>query len=351
MYEWINSNKFLPRLTRHLVFWVTIVLFFVVLYGSFNDKYWHQLQLQLLFLPDKVIPTYFALYFLMPRFLLREKYTQFFGGLVVILLLSGWLHWTLQYFIEQPIYYPGEYWGPYLYPAKILKATTYVYPYVLVAFLIKFLKHWYEQQQVTAELAKGRLETELKLLRTQLHPHFLFNTLNNLYALTLKKSDKAPELVLKLSELMDYMLYECGDTERVPLDREVQFVKNYFEIERLRYGDRLDIKSHFSSHSSDLMIAPLIFLPFLENAFKHGVSADLEDVWIDLDLRVEGNELQFRIRNSKPPGPTTNGNGNGNGIGLKNLRRRLELQYGEGSHELTTSSTADTYEAHLRLTL
>ena len=327
------------------------MLFFVVLYGSFNDEYWLQLQLQLLFLPDKVIPTYLTLYYLMPRFLLKERYTQFFVGLALILLVAGWLHWTLQYFVEQPLFYPNESWGPYLYPAKILKATTYIYPYVLVALLIKFLKHWYAQQQITADLAKGRLETELKFLRTQLHPHFLFNTLNNLYALTLKKSDKAPELVLKLSDLMDYMLYECGDTERVPLDREVQFVQNYFEIERLRYGERLDIRTHIHYSSSGLMIAPLIFLPFLENAFKHGVSAELENVWIELDLRVKGQQLDFRIRNSKPVSPTTNGNGHGNGIGLRNVRRRLELQYGEDHFELTTKSDPEAYEARLLLDL
>lgn len=349
MYDWINGHARWARVTRHLVFWVSIVLFFVLLYGSFNDQYIRQLQLQLLFLPDKLVATYITLYILMPKYLLKGRYSKFFILLVLSLLLSGFMHWTMQYFIERPIFYNGEDWGPYIYPAKILKSTTYVYPYVLVAFIIKFLKHWYAQQKEVAEAVQGRLETELKFLQTQLHPHFLFNTLNNLYALTLKKSDKAPELVLKLSDLMDYMLYECGDKEQVLLEREIQFLRNYFEIEKIRYGDRLKIEMNISGSTTGLKIAPLIFLPFLENAFKHGISADLDQVWINLDLKIESSKLQFEIKNSVPE-IVVAANSN-NGIGLRNVKRRLELQYGPENFELTTEAETSYYLVKLLLHL
>ena len=303
-----------------------------------------------MFLPDKLISTYITLYVLLPRLLLKERYTAFVLWLLAVLVLAAFIHWTISWHVERVYFYNNEDWGPFLYIPKIVKGITYVYPYVVLAFSIKFLKHWYAQKQRTSKMEKGRLESELKFLRTQLHPHFLFNTLNNLYALTLKKSDRAPELVLKLSDLMDYMLYECGDSELVPLEREVQFIKNYFEIEQLRYGERLDIRLDVKGGLTGQQIAPMIFLPFLENAFKHGASADLDKVWIHVEITAEESGLLFNMKNSKPQNSLPL-NGNGHGIGLKNLKRRLELQYGEERFELTTSDQQDTYETTLRLDL
>ncbi|NQZ75068.1 MAG: histidine kinase [Ekhidna sp.] len=348
MYTWINDNSAFSRISRHAAFWVFVVLFFTLLYGSFNEDYLRQLQIQLLFLPDKMLATYITLYVLMPHFLLREKYTAFVLWFLIILLFSAIIHWTISYYIERVYFYGNEDWGPLFYPAKVLKGVTYVYPYVVLAFSIKFLKHWYNQKQRSAHLEKGRLESELKFLRMQLHPHFLFNTLNNLYALTLKKSDQAPELVLKLSDLMDYMLYECGDNELVPLEREVEFIRNYFHIEQLRYGDRLETELEVQGAIEGKRIAPMIFLPFLENAFKHGASADLDKVWIYLSLVVDDQQLAFTVRNSKPAQMQPS-NGNGHGIGLKNLIRRLELQYGEDRFDLTMTDQKDIYEVHLKL--
>ncbi len=350
VYQWINGSSTFSRISRHVAFWVFLIVFFTLLYGSFREDYLKQLQLQLLFLPDKLLPTYITLYVLMPRLLLREKYTAFFLRLVGVIIAAGLLHWAISYHVERVYFYDNVDWGPFIHPAKMLKGVTYVYPYVILAFSIKFLKHWYAQKQRSATMEKGRLESELKFLRTQLHPHFLFNTLNNLYALTLKKSDMAPELVLKLSDLMDYMLYECGDSELVPLEREIQFVRNYFEIEKLRYGDRLEIKLDVNGGTSGHEIAPMVFLPFLENAFKHGASADLDKVWIHVEVTVENDELRFSMKNSKPANAAPL-NGNGHGIGLRNLKRRLELQYGQDQFEFSTLDEQGVYEARLRLQL
>ncbi|MBV6646003.1 MAG: histidine kinase [Cyclobacteriaceae bacterium] len=346
MNRMINSDVFRYRLLRHLVYWASIIVFFALLWGSFHDDYFKQFLLQLLYLPDKLIPTYITLYVLMPRFLLKERYGVFFAWLIPILLLSGFLHWVIALYIELPIFSPDEYWGPLLYIPKIIKAATYIYPYVLVAFIIKFLKHWYRQQKETEELAKGKLEAELKFLKTQLHPHFLFNTLNNLYALTLKKSDKAPELVLKLSDLMDYMLYEC-DTDRVKLSREVQFVRNYFEIEKIRYGDRLETEVMITGEVGKKEIAPLIFLPFLENAFKHGTSKELDKSVITFELDTQDHYIGMTIVNSKPISALKSEKQNG--IGLHNVRRRLELQYGQENFTLRTEDHQDEFKVTLEI--
>ncbi len=346
MFQWLQQGFFGNRIIQHLIFWVSIVAFFSILYGSFNEDYYNQLRLQLLYLPAKIIPTYITLYLLMPRFLLKEQYSQFVVWIMIVLLLSGFLHWAIAYNVERPFLAENPDWGPFWSAAKIIKYVTHVYPYVLIAFTIKFLKHWYKEQKKTQDIFKEKLEAELKFLKTQLHPHFLFNTLNNLYALTLKKADAAPQLVLKLSDLMDYMLYEC-DANRVPLEREVQFVRNYFEIERLRYGDRLKVDIEINGDLRNRDIAPLIFLPFLENAFKHGISTDLDDAWIKFILTVDTQFLVMELRNSKPK--TSMELPKNNGIGLQNVKRRLLLQYGEGNYTLTTEGTSTFFSIKLKL--
>ncbi|MFY0687863.1 MAG: histidine kinase [Cyclobacteriaceae bacterium] len=341
----LNKGIFKNRVIQHISFWMFFVVFFSLLYGSFNDDYWLQFLCQLIVLPSKLIPTYLVLYVLMPRYLLKEKYVQFIVLLLLSFLIGGAIEWTLSFHFERPLLFSGEDWGGFWSPAKFIKNSTYVYPFVLVAFTIKFSKHWYNQQQQRQELMKGKLEAELKFLKTQLHPHFLFNTLNNLYALTLKKSDAAPELVLKLSDLMDYMLYEC-DTDRVPLEREIQFVHNYFEVEKLRYGQRLKLTLDVQGKSVGKKIAPLIFLPFLENAFKHGISVDLEEAFIDFKLIIGDQHLELFIVNSKGNMPTPSKN---NGIGLKNVIRRLELQYGSENYLLTTEGENSYFKLYLKL--
>ncbi|WP_332369013.1 histidine kinase [Spirosoma telluris] len=168
------------------------------------------------------------------------------------------------------------------------------------AAAIKLVKIWYLKQQAYEQIDKEKLQAELQLLKSQVHPHFLFNTLNNLYALTLHKSDHSPAVVLKLSELLSYMLYECNASE-VPLQKEIAFMRNYIGLEQLRYGDRLDMSVTISGDYPTKLIAPLLLVPFLENAFKHGTSEQLEQAWMHIDLSVQGNQLKFKVINSREP--------------------------------------------------
>ena len=218
----------------------------------------------------------------------------------------------------------------------------------MIAALIKFFKHWYQQQKATQQLAQDKLQAELKFLKAQIHPHFLFNTLNNLYALTLKKSSNSPEVVLKLSELLNYMLYECN-VPLAPLRKEIDLIKNYISLERLRYGKRLDISLNIGGDIHGKMIAPLLLLPFVENSFKHGVSGLTSKAWVSMDIQVKGNQLVMKVDNSK-----SNGKGEDldykEGIGLTNVKRRLELLY-EGRYDLKILDTDDSYLVVLRLTL
>jgi LytS/YehU family sensor histidine kinase len=173
------------------------------------------------------------------------------------------------------------------------------------------------------EKEKQHLETELNFLKVQIQPHFFFNTLNNLYSLTLKKSDQAPEIVLKLSALMSYMLYE-SNTSKVPLSKEITYLLNYLDLEKLRFGQRLVVTFEMEGPIEEVNIPPMILILFLENSFKHGIKNNLHKIQIDILLKVEEGFLFFSVKNPVEE-KTSTGN---TGIGLKNAKRRLELLYG-----------------------
>jgi LytS/YehU family sensor histidine kinase len=212
---------------------------------------------------------------------------------------------------------------------------------------IKLAKYWYQQHQLNQQLEKEKLKAELQLLKAQVHPHFLFNTLNNLYALTLTNSAQAPEVVLKLSGLLRYMLYECN-VPHVSLVRELQLMSDYLQLEKLRYGDRLDLSVNISGDPAGKLMAPLLLIPFLENSFKHGASEHLDQAWISVDILVRDNTLKFKVINAIPaaesPQVLTGG------LGLVNVRKRLQLLY-PGTHELKTIREGETFLVSLTLQL
>ena len=225
---------------------------------------------------------------------------------------------------------------------------------VFLTIAIKQVKRTFYMQQEKNELEKTKLttelklkEAELKLLKAQLQPHFLFNTLNNLYGLTLEKSDEAPKLVLQLSEILDYILYRC-ETRVVKLSDELDNLKNYISIEKIRYSEKLDISTTFPSDTHKLMIAPLLLLPFVENAFKHGVSHFAGTAFVNIDCRVVEKNLLFKIEN--PSNPMGEEDETKNGIGMANVRKRLELLY-PGKHILSVEERKDTFSVNLTIEL
>lgn len=350
---WVSLENYInkiPRVTKHLLFWLIYVSFFTILYGSFNEKYFFQFKLQGLYLPEKIIATYVAIYYLLPRFLLRKKYVLFFLYLLLTLLLVGFLHSVTAVYIEQPLFYSNEDWGNAFSLAKIIKSSTYIYPVVAIAVVVKIFKHWYEFQQKTQQLTQEKLAAELKFLKAQIHPHFLFNTLNNLYALTLKKSDHAPGVVLKLSELLNYMLYDCN-AKHVPLNKEIDTLGNYIALEKIRYGERLDIAYHLKGDVIGNMIAPMLILPFVENSFKHGVSEEISSAWISIDISVFNGQLTLKVDNSKSERHHGKENsGYKKGIGMSNVKRRLELLY-EDRYDLKVIDTDVSFLIVLKLDL
>lgn len=209
-------------------------------------------------------------------------------------------------------------------------------------------KHWHKHQLTAQRLEKEKLESELKLLKSQINPHFLFNTLNNLYVLALHQSNRTPETVHKLSELMSYMLYDSNQNE-VSLKKELYYIENYIALEKLRYESRLDISFNVYSNVEQIMIAPLMILPFVENCFKHGVSKQISESWIRIDISYDQPTLTIKVENSKNPEETFEMRPV-SGIGLQNVRKRLELIY-PNRHQLEIHDDNESYLIVLKLTL
>ena len=277
------DNQPMPfRIFLHSLFWVSYVCFFGFLWGSYDGAYVREFSIMLIELPVKMVIVYVNLYILIPRFLLTRKYAEFITWILLTMVLGGAVQRGVAYYFIYPTYYPDALTG-YWNVVKIVKYGVGMNTVVFFTTLVKIMKYWYKDQIIAQNLAHEKLEAELKLLKGQIHPHFLFNTLNNLYSLTLKKADCAPEVVLKLSELMDYMLYDAN-APQLSLKKEINYIKNYISLEKIRYGDRADISFDVKGEVESYQIAPLLLLPFIENSFKHGVSGEIEKDWISLDL-------------------------------------------------------------------
>lgn len=331
------------RLLMHVLFWlaVTVFCFFVF---RMDRSVGRTLRTNLGFLPGHMIFVYSLNYILFPRYVLKGKLVQSFFGLLVILAVAlFYMRFTDVYITH----YSGarRMWGRYNYP----RVAYSLFAIGWIAVTIRLVKKWYIEQEVQHRLEREKLTVELQLLKSQLHPHFLFNTLNSLYSMTLERSKDAPEAVLQLSSLLRYILYECNGP-LVPLSREIQSLKDYIELEKMRFGHRLDISLNFTGNIANRSIAPLLFLPFVENSIKHGISESLDTSWISLNLHVEEQHLYFKLINSREPaGPVEEKTRGAGGLGLINVQRRLALLY-PGRHTLLLVPEEDTYMVSLTLT-
>jgi len=205
---------------------------------------------------------------------------------------------------------------------------------------------WLKKRAEVSELYTTNIETELNFLKTQINPHFLFNTLNSIYALALKKSDEAPDLILKLSEIMRYMLYDCNE-DRVPLDQEISYLKNYLDLEKFRKGMNNEITFTVEGDPEGKSVAPLLFITFVENAFKHGVN-NVEKGYVHIEFRILEDQLEFTIENSVSPQLHLSRIQSGSsGIGLEIVMRQLNLLY--PVHTLEIIKNIDKFRVNLTI--
>ena len=323
---------------QHVLFWIVVILYFCLGYGA-PGRYGETLARVLLFLPGHIFLTYMFFYMLIPRYLLPKRYLTFIGLGILTYFVSLLYGYLINFHLLPKVNLQSIWVG-----SPLIAQTTMLG----AALSIKFLKQWYKEKQHVREIEQQKTKAELNLLKSQIHPHFLFNTLNNLYAHVLEQSPKAPDILLKLSSLLRFMIYESY-SPYIPLHQELSLIHQYIDLEHLRYGNRLDVSFQIEGDLADKKIAPLLFLPLIENAFKHGVSQQLDQCWISLNVHVDNNQLDFKLINSKVSEVQITDQPF-RGIGIENVKKRLELIY-PNQHQLSIISEKEIFMVNLQLEL
>lgn len=273
-------------------------------------------------MPVTIGTTYLLNYYLVPRYLMKERYGFFLLYFIYTLIGSIFLEMMiamLTFIVMAEVNIKD------MSPASIdiFFLLTSLLMVVFLGVAIKFLNHWRTSREEYQKLMRERVEAELRFLKVQLNPHFLFNTLNNLYYLTTEKSEKAPQAILQLSEMLDYVM-NSSKSMFVTLEKELKQVANYIALESLRYDDRVKITTKFSDNLNEYTIGPMILITLIENAFKHGVMPVSKNAWINLVVEDSDKGLLISISNSSKNDST------GEGIGLKNLESQLDHLYKDG---------------------
>jgi len=363
--SFVFSEKRSDRIKRHLVFWVIWWVYFAISHAAnpfgkpeisyFRNPVFTLTESGLLVLLQIPI-TYVMLYFILPRFILKKKYVLAFVGIALIWFLGAMMHLfaIIDLFPKiLSLILPDQYLvntkrpeGVSVFMA-VMANNKGTFTITAFAFVIKFGKHWYMKEQRNLQLQKQNTEAQLQLLTAQVHPHFLFNTLNNIYSQAQNESPKSSKMIMGLSELLRHIIYE-GRKPLVPLDRELQITLEYIHLEKIRYGNKLDLHYLLPDKTTGIYIAPLLLLPFVENCFKHGASNMLENPWISLTIELKTTTLVMKLMNGK-----ANVNGvvpKKPGIGISNVRQRLELLY-KDKHSLQISEDEEVFIVDLKIEL
>jgi len=334
LYMNMARNSRSTNVLLHLAFWLLIFLYFSWGFSA-GINFIASVKNILVYMPGFIFLVYTLIYFLIPRFLITKKYWRFLGLLILVLAIC-----TIYAEVAQGLVRGGVFNG------ISMRQGRGVLPFIHVAGIaisINLVNHWYRQKEETLEALQQKTAAELELLKSQVHPHFLFNTLNNLYSFSLDNSPAVPEIILKLSGLLRFMIYESS-APLITVSKEIMLLTEYISLEQLRYGSRLDVSITVKGDGDGKLLPPLLMLPLVENAFKHGTSNQTDQCWISFYLHITPEGLRFKLVNSmdaevKPPDTDQ-------GVGLNNVRRRLELLY-PGEHVFTTEAAKDVFIVNL----
>jgi two-component system, LytTR family, sensor kinase len=331
----------IKTISIHILFWLLYVAseYFANLMHMQSGGQLRFFQATFLSLPALLLSTYFIALYVVPKYLKTNQWHWFILWIlaVAVFVFFARIKGTelLEYLRN------GEYFK--MPAAKLLKNIIRDYSIIALAVCVYIIGDYRKNQRLNEQLAKAKAEAEIKLLKGQLHPHFLFNSLNNIYSLALMKSDLTADSILKLTELLDYLVYRAN-MDKVALSKEVQLLENYMGLEKLRYGDKLKVEMGISLRNEGVQVAPLILLPFAENCFKHGGTGADGVFSIRIQLHYDDQKLVFNIANSKrkrKEKSPVNG-----GVGLENIRQRLTLLY-PNRHKLEISDGAEEYGVKL----
>ena len=371
LYTFVFSDNRSIRFRRHLLFWTVWLVYLIVTYliptnwiPAWNihgpkphiEKYGIILSVPRILMAALQLSlvhmalVYGILYYFLPRYLSKNRNqvvtTVFLVIFVCCIAFVNYFNFVLSMYLSTRVGYfttmPGMDFIIPLWGRQIL----FNYPTVVgFALAIKLMKNWYRKQEEVAHAAHEKINAELQLLKAQVHPHFLFNTLNNIYSFIINDSPAAPDAIKKLSTLLRYIIYECNQP-LVKLEKELKMIRGYIDLENIRYGENFNMSFQVRGSSGNKMISPLLLIPFLENSFKHGASQMLTHPWVNLNIVIGDDELHFNLSNSKPT--STEEKIITKGLGLSNVKKRLAILYPE-THSLDISDDVMSYSVSLRI--
>lgn len=344
MQSFINRNRVL---LLHISFWFVYLSFNLYQSSVFQrgrDYDWGRMltstSVQLVF---TVTIAYLNYFFIWPRFIKSKNLLRFLleFGVTIGGLLT--LRVYLQRYLADGYTHKVGFFYSNFFIVQMVAITLLI---VLFVLMLRFAVEWFELESKRREIENEKLMAELNFLKAQINPHFLFNTLNNLYYLAYTKSDNTTEVIAKLSQMMRYMIYDSNHPQ-VLLSKEIEYMQNYISLERLRLNNQIPIKFEIVGNPENLRIAPLVLITFLENAFKHGVNGNNKNAWVNVTIQLDGKQCIYTVENSKPE---TANQYEKSGIGLQNVKRRLDLSY-PGQYQLITEDKKDVYFVQVTLTL
>ena len=351
--EFIFSEKRSDRIKRHLLFWFCFWLINTLINATISPprpelNFFRSIAFVASRSYQDIVPqilfAYALIAFVLPRFLLKNKYILSFFWLILFVFTTGFFGFIMANYV---------YSGKSLYQVSTnnwLNVVVHSKGMLVAAALIcsfKLFKYWHLKDKRNLELFKEKSEAQLQLLTAQVHPHFLFNTLNNIYSKAQEESPGGAKMIMELSHILRYVLDE-GEHELVPLENELQMVTDYIHLEKMGYDDKLDLHLSLPSETADLYIKPLLLLPFVENSFKHGTSKMLSNPWINLKIELQNTSLVMKLMNGKRALSDTHNEPKGTGI--ENVKKRLELLY-KDKYDLQINEDEEVFIVNLRLEL
>jgi two-component system, LytTR family, sensor histidine kinase AlgZ len=345
----LNMNSYLYKnrvALLHISFWCVYTSFFFYSISSRLETDLTTAFYRAAFLVAFNMAAAYMNYFIfLPRFLKHRNIGRYLleFGVPFIALTTARLH--LQRLMVDGYQHVEQYFYSNIYIVQMSATSLFI---VIFVGMLRFAKDWFELEAKKKELENERLSAELSFLKEQINPHFLFNTLNNLYYLAYTKSDNTTEVIAKLSQMMRYMIYESNYSQ-VELSKEIEYMQNYVSLEKLRLNEQVPIDFKVEGNPGGIKVAPLILITFLENAFKHGANGSNKNAWVNLAIKLNGKDCVYTVENSKGVNGVHSEQGK-SGIGLQNVKRRLELTYPE-KYELDVKDLSDKYSVRLKLLL
>lgn len=329
----------------HVVFWVSAIALLMFI-GRNNSQISIEKLLILFGVFGLINITLFYINFLVfiPRFLHQKKYGHYAISILFLIPVFAFIKYGLALHFHDNVLLRGPSKTEIGFTGYFLSAVFTGLIFVFLSIVLQFTMDWFRNDRIRRELENQKLSSELAFLKSQINPHFLFNSLNSIYSLAYQRSENTPEAILKLSEIMRYMLYECND-HKVDLGKELQYLQNYIDLQIVRFGRRAHVDFEINGILGHQQIVPMILISFVENGFKHGIANDPEHP-IRLKIDVTDQRLEFFMSNKKH----LSNKDETSGIGLANVKRRLDLLY-KGKYQLKIRNESDHYTCKLILDL